>query len=131
MRRWWLVPVAVLALAAAVSPFSQQVGDVEDNGPTSQLASSADSTRVVGLQSRFAGVQQLTATVVLTRDRGLSPADEQAASGLQEALSAWDVTGRVGSDRVVLRAFAPLWLGRRGAGPNAAVRDPAPLRQPA
>jgi putative drug exporter of the RND superfamily len=75
--------VTVVLLAA---PLAGRVGDVEDNGPTSALPRSADSTKVEELLPAFDADGVLGTVVVYARDGGLTTADHAAIEADRAAL---------------------------------------------
>ncbi len=85
-RSKFFVLLAVVGVLFLAGPLAGQVGDVEDNGPTSQLPSDAESTKVEEQLPAFDSDGVETAAVVYVRDGGLTTADRQAITETREAL---------------------------------------------
>lgn len=88
-----LAVVAVVLVLA--TPLGGKIGDVEENGPTSQLPRDADSTRVEELLPSFDTSGILPAVVVYERAGGLTQADLDAIEDRSGALAGYAADGTV------------------------------------
>lgn len=85
----YLVLAAVAVILVLTAPLGGKIGEVEDNGPTSQLPRDADSTRVEDLLPGFDTSGILPAVVVYERTGGLTQADLAAIEGRWKALAGY------------------------------------------
>ena len=100
--KWVVIAIWLIAVALAW-PASGRLGSVEQNDPSFYLPGGAESTRVLQLQQRFPGGDNLPAVVVYLRGSGLTQADLAKARSDAQQLRAQDfvagqVTGPVRSD---------------------------------
>lgn len=86
LGKYAVLAAALVALALA-APLAGKVGEVEENGPTSQLPRDADSTQVEELLPAFDTSGILPAVAVYERDGGLTPADLAAIEDRAAALT--------------------------------------------
>jgi RND superfamily putative drug exporter len=94
-RSKFLVLLGVVGVILLAGPLAGQVGDVEENGPTSQLSRDAESTKVEAQLPAFDSDGVETAAVVYARDGGLTGADRQAITETREALREYAADGAV------------------------------------
>jgi RND superfamily putative drug exporter len=85
-RTKFLVLLAVVGVLFLAGPLAGKVGEVEDNGATSQLPRDAESTKVEEQLPAFDSDGVETAAVVYVRDGGLTDSDRQAITETREAL---------------------------------------------
>ncbi|MBA8989527.1 RND superfamily putative drug exporter [Curtobacterium pusillum] len=81
-----LVIVVWLAVASVGGPFFGKISEVSTNDQTSFLPASADATKVQERASEFRQASGAPAIVVLSRDTGLTEADQETASSLARDL---------------------------------------------
>lgn len=98
LSAWLVVAITVVALLLA-APLASQLPDVEENGPTTALPRSADSTAVAELQQQLHADQPLPAVVVYAREGGLQNDDLSAVGLAAGDLRALSVTGEVSTSR--------------------------------
>jgi len=94
-RSKFLVLLGVVGVIFLAGPLAGQVGDVEENGPTSQLSRDAESTKVEEQLPAFDSDGVETAAVVYARDSGLTGVDRQAITDTREALREYAAEGAV------------------------------------
>jgi putative drug exporter of the RND superfamily len=99
-RAKFAVLLGVIGVLFLAGPLAGKVGDVEDNGPTSQLPRGAESTRVEEELPAFDADQVQTAAVVFARDGGLTGADRDAVAETRSDLAAYAVDGQVAEPRI-------------------------------
>src|SRR4029077_3981458 len=93
----------------------------EKNNAQSWLPSSAESTKVLALQSRFQSANIYTRVVVYERPSGVTPADRAAAAAdLQQFAAVPGVVHSqlagpiVSADGKAIETFVPIHLARKG-----------------
>lgn len=128
----WLWLVGWVVLIIATSGLAGKIWSVTEDGALSWLPRSAESTRVVELQERFAGdkAQQRPVIVVYHRDSGVTDADKaRAEADLSSLWSRYGPVGKTSTEPVVSKdglavlVHVPL---REGADPGTdlpAIRD--------
>src|SRR5215475_9586704 len=83
-RLRWLLPTVLvviwLVFSGQASDYGGKLGEVVKNDNAAFLPSSADATKVAGLESRFVGSEQVPGVVVYERPAGLSGADRSAVT---------------------------------------------------
>jgi RND superfamily putative drug exporter len=124
---FWLIVVAVLG------PLAGKLTGAEKNDAQSWLPSSAESTKVLALQSRFQPPNVYPAVVVYERPAGLTGADRAKAAADARAFAAApgavarQLTGPiVARDGKAIETIVPVNLGQRGW--NGAAAAAAKLR---
>ncbi|WP_144715425.1 efflux RND transporter permease subunit [Curtobacterium pusillum] len=85
-----LVIVVWLAIASVGGPFFGKISEVSTTDQTSFLPASADATKVQERAAEFRQASGAPAIVVLSRDTGLTAADQDAATALAEQLGKRD-----------------------------------------
>ena len=88
-RTKYVVLLAIIGFLALAGPLAGQVQDVEDNGPTSALPRSADSTKVEEELPSFNASGVLPVVVVLERADGLTGTDREWVDGLRGDVAPW------------------------------------------
>ncbi|MEX0763299.1 MAG: MMPL family transporter [Dehalococcoidia bacterium] len=71
----WLVVIAWVIFAVAISPFAERLSGLEQNDPSAWLPQDAESLRVHQVEEQFPGGDSLPAVVVYHRPGGLTPVD--------------------------------------------------------
>ena len=95
----YAVLLGVVGLLFLALPLAGQVGDVEDNGPTSNLPRDAESTLVEQRLPAFDADGVLPGVVVYARDGGLTAADRAAIKTDRAALADVVLDARVSAPR--------------------------------
>ena len=116
-------------MVAVAGPLAGKLGSAEQNDAKSWLPASAESTRVLDLQSRVRSPNVYPAVVVYERPSGITAADRARAaadidrfagvSGVQRSQIAGPI---VSKDGMAIQAIVPVDLGKDGwdkAGPAA------------
>ena len=80
-RTKWAVLVFWLIIVAVTGPLAGKLTGAEKNNAQSWLPGSAESTKVLALQSHFQSPNIYTAVVVYDRPSGLTGADRAKARG--------------------------------------------------
>jgi len=87
----YVVILAAVAVVALAGPLAGKVGDVEDNGPTSQLPRGAQSTQVEEALPAFDASGVLPVVVIAERPRGITSSDRAWLASLEREGSKWAV----------------------------------------
>ena len=87
----YVVLLAAVVVVALVGPLAGMVGDVEDNGPTSQLPRGAQSTQVEEALPAFDASGVLPVVIVAERPGGLTAGDRSWLAALEEEAAKWAV----------------------------------------
>jgi RND superfamily putative drug exporter len=99
-RSKFLFLVGTIGVLFLIGPLGGKVGDVEDNGPTSQMPRDAESTQVEEELPAFDADGVQTAAVVFVRDGGLTAADRGAIAQTRTDLTAYATDGKVSAPNV-------------------------------
>ena len=83
-----VVLLTLLVVAPVAAGLSSKLSGVTENDQAAFLPDSAESTRSLELERRFAGTQDIPALVVWEREGGLTPADLAGVEAAAERLSA-------------------------------------------
>jgi RND superfamily putative drug exporter len=128
-RTKWAVLVFWLIIVAVVGPLAGKLTGAEKNNAQSWLPGSAESTKVLALQSRFQSPNIFTGVVVYDRPSGLTSADRVKVAA--DARRFADVAGVVhaqqagpffAKDGKAAETLVPINLGKKGwNGAEAAV----------
>jgi RND superfamily putative drug exporter len=117
--KWVTLALWVLLLVVAM-PLAGKLTDAENNQASSWLPGSAESTKVVSLQGRFAETQTVPAVVVYSRAGGITPADRAKAAADAVAFGGiTNVKGHVdgpfpSADGQALQTVVPVYAGASG-----------------
>jgi putative drug exporter of the RND superfamily len=98
VRRWWWPALAVVVWLAGTGlggPFFGRLAEVQSQAATDFLPSSAESTRVLALQSAFSDDLAPPAIVVIADEAGLAPATVELLTGKLAAVAGLDGVGGV------------------------------------
>lgn len=99
-RAKFAVLLGVIGVLFLAAPLGGKIGDVEDNGPTSQMPRGAESTHVEEELPAFNADGAQTAAVVFTRDGGLTDADREAIDATRGELAEHAADGTVAEPRI-------------------------------
>ncbi len=111
---FWLIVVAV------AGPLAGKLNGVEKNDSKSWLPGSAESTKVLDVQSRFSSPNTIPAVIVYERDGGLTAADKsKIADDAQKYGELTDLDGKVvgpivSQDGAAAQLVVPVNLGNNG-----------------
>jgi putative drug exporter of the RND superfamily len=129
-RAKWIVVAGWLIVVAVAGPLAGKLGSAEQNDAKSWLPASAESTRVLDVQSRVQSPNVYPAVVVYDRPAGITAADRaQAAadiggfagvSGVQRSQIAGPF---VSKDGQAIQAIVPVDLGKDGWDKAAPAAD--------
>jgi putative drug exporter of the RND superfamily len=129
-RAKWIVLAGWLIVVAVAGPLAGKLGSAEQNDAKSWLPATAESTRVLDLQSRVQPPNVYPAVVIYDRPSGITAADRaQAAadidrfagvSGVQRSQIAGPT---VSKDGKAIQAIVPVDLGKDGWDKAAAAGD--------
>jgi RND superfamily putative drug exporter len=120
-RTKWAVVVFWLIIVAVLGPLAGKLTGAEKNDAQSWLPGSAESTKVLALQSRFQSPNIFTGVVVYDRPSGLTSADRAKVAA--DARQFADVVGVVHSqqagpffakDGKAAETLVPINLGKKG-----------------
>jgi len=130
--RWakWIVVAGWLIVVAVAGPLAGKLGSAEQNDAKSWLPASAESTRVLDVQSRVQSPNVYPAVVVYDRPSGITAADRAQAtadidrfasvSGVQRSQIAGPM---VSKDGKAIQAIVPVDLGKDGWDKAAPAAD--------
>jgi RND superfamily putative drug exporter len=129
--RWtkWMVLAVWLGVAFVIGPLAGKLTGAETNDAAAWLPVSAESTKVVKLQEKFASGDTLTAVVVYHRDSGTTTADRAAAERARTAvLQKYSAAGQAepvqaSTDGKALIFGVPLTTSESGDDLNKQVDD--------
>ncbi len=126
----WIVLAGWLIVVALAGPLAGQLGSAEQNDARSWLPASAESTRVLDVQSRVRSPNVNPAVVVYDRPSGITPADRaQAAAdvdrfagvpGVQRSQIVGPIVSR---DGTAIQVIVPVDLGKDGWDKAAPAAD--------
>jgi putative drug exporter of the RND superfamily len=129
-RARWIVLAGWLIVIAVAGPLAGKLGSAEQNDAKSWLPASAESTRVLDLQSRVQSPNVYPAVVVYDRPSGITATDRaQAAAdidrfagvpGVQRSQIAGPI---VSQDGKAIQAIVPVDLGKDGWDKAAPAAD--------
>ncbi|HEX7268345.1 MAG TPA: MMPL family transporter [Streptosporangiaceae bacterium] len=129
-RAKWIVLAGWLIVVAVAGPLAGKLGSAEHNDAKSWLPATAESTRVLDLQSRVQSPNVYPAVVIYDRPSGITAADRaQAAadidrfagvSGVQRSQIAGPI---VSKDGKAIQAIVPVDLGKDGWDKAATAAD--------
>jgi RND superfamily putative drug exporter len=129
-RAKWIVVAGWLIVLALAGPLAGKLGSAEQNDARSWLPASAESTRVLDLQSRVQSPDVYPAVVVYDRPSGITAADRaQAAADIDRfagvpGVQGSQITGPVVSeDGKAIQAIVPVDLGKDGWDKAAPAAD--------
>ena len=120
-RTKWAVLVFWLIIVAVTGPLAGKLTGAEKNNAQSWLPGSAESTKVLALQSHFQSPNIYTAVVVYDRPSGLTGADRakaaadlRAFAGVPGVVHAQLAGPFVARDGKAIETFVPVNLGAKG-----------------
>ncbi|MFC1410301.1 MMPL family transporter [Streptacidiphilus sp. N1-12] len=95
-RGKWVVLVSWVILLLVLAPLAGKLTNAEDNQASSWLPGSAESTKVLNLETQFSSTQTAPTVVLYTRDGGITAADRAKATADAAAFaSAPNVKGAI------------------------------------